>query len=76
MFLNQMIPVGAEEPDRDELLSTYADEVRQALLTCEVAEGLSELREKTAHANWLIVSGGDQVELRSVFAERGLSKFF
>ena len=30
----------------------------------------------TARANWLIVSGGDQQELREVFAARDLAKYF
>jgi len=46
------------------------------LLTCEVAEGLLELRERTAGIPWLIVSGGDQAELREVFAKRGMDHLF
>lgn len=76
LFLSQMIPVDAEGPTLDELLCVYAAEVRQGLLTCEVAEGLDELRAKTPNANWLIVSGGDQAELRDIFATRRLSGFF
>ncbi|UQB43268.1 hypothetical protein JX580_05170 [Thiomicrospira microaerophila] len=30
----------------------------------------------TPRANWLIVSGGDQQELRGVFAARDLAKYF
>lgn len=62
--------------NQDELLAVYAAEVRHGLLTCEIAEGLSELREKTKHANWLIVSGGDQQELRKVFAKRDIVGLF
>lgn len=76
MFLDNMVPPGMEGPSLDNLLSTYANEVREGLLTCEVVDGLSTLREKTAHANWLIVSGGDQIELREIFAQRGLSTLF
>ena len=63
-------------PTLEELLAAYAAEVRHGLLTCEIAEGLAELKAKTPQANWLIVSGGDQQELREVFAERGLDHFF
>lgn len=63
-------------PNLDQLLALYAAEVRHGLLNCSVAEGLVELREKTRNANWLIVSGGDQQELREVFAERGLAQLF
>lgn len=58
------------------LLDNFAYEVKKTLLTCEVAEGLKELREKTLHAKWLVVSGGDQNELREVFAIRDLLKYF
>ena len=58
------------------LLDDFADKVKQALMACEVAKGLEALRQKTDQANWLIVSGGDQAELREVFAERRLDKYF
>ncbi|WP_319781512.1 HAD family hydrolase [Oceanisphaera sp. IT1-181] len=78
-FLEQIVPITAPSvsgPDLDELLSHYAQSVQHGLLTCEVAVGLYELRARTPHANWLIVSGGDQTELRDVFAKRDLDKLF
>lgn len=60
----------------ESLLSTYAQTVRTGLMTCAVAEGLEELRAATREARWLIVSGGDQVELREVFIARGLISHF
>lgn len=69
--------VAAQEgPNLEQLLAAYATEVRHGLLTCDIAEGLAELRAKTPQANWLIVSGGDQQELREVFAARDLAKYF
>ena len=78
-FLEQIVPEKApytDGPALESLLQRYAEEVRQGLLTCEVAAGLEQLRERTAVARWLIVSGGDQAELRDVFAQRGLARFF
>jgi phosphoglycolate phosphatase-like HAD superfamily hydrolase len=63
-------------PDLDALLGAYAASVRQGLLNCSVATGLTELRAATPDARWLIVSGGDQAELREVFAQRGLADMF
>jgi HAD superfamily hydrolase (TIGR01549 family) len=60
----------------DDLLNRFASEVKVGLTDCQIAPGLVELREKTSLANWLIVSGGDQDELREVFAERGLFDLF
>lgn len=74
-FVQNVVP-GQHGPNLEQLLTAYATEVRHGLLTCDIAEGLVQLREKTSHANWLIVSGGDQQELREVFAERGIAEFF
>lgn len=60
----------------DELLINYATTVKKALLTCEIAQGLQELKEQTKQANWLVCSGGDQAELREIFAMRDLDKLF
>ncbi|WP_373976103.1 HAD hydrolase-like protein [Chitinibacter sp. SCUT-21] len=68
--------VSDEEAELNQLLESYAQFVKSGLFTCDIAEGLSELREKTCNANWLIVSGGDQQELREVFAARKLIDFF
>lgn len=60
----------------DELLQRFADEVKAGLMKSEVVAGLAELRQKTQATNWLIVSGGDQSELREVFSERGIAELF
>ncbi|WBE25068.1 HAD family hydrolase [Denitrificimonas caeni] len=78
-FLEQLVPKFAPNdagPSLDELLENYAKAVLQGLLSCEVALGLKELRAATPNARWLIVSGGDQSELRKVFAQRDLAALF
>jgi len=78
-FLEQIVPeyaLGRSGPSLDELLEHYASAALEGLLTCEVAPGLHKLRELTANARWLIVSGGDQAELHLVFAQRGLAELF
>jgi len=82
-FLESILPEhspeavpGVDGPGLNELLVSYAEAVRGGLMTCKVAEGLEILRAQTAHATWCIVSGGDQAELREVFAARGLSHYF
>ncbi|MDD4864938.1 MAG: HAD hydrolase-like protein [Alishewanella agri] len=72
----QNVAIEISGPNLEQLLEIYAAKVRQGLQTCEIAEGLTELREKTKHANWLIVSGGDQQELRDVFVKRDLVSLF
>lgn len=78
-FLEQIAPqyaLGFTGPGLDGLLQSYADEVIGGLLRCEIAPGLATLREQTPGARWMIVSGGDQAELRDVFTQRGLAQLF
>ena len=78
-FLEQLVPeyaAGRSGPNLDELLEHYSNAVLEGLLSCEVAPGLEQLRERTPNTRWLIVSGGDQAELRHVFAQRGLAELF
>ncbi|WP_252107376.1 MULTISPECIES: HAD family hydrolase [unclassified Halomonas] len=74
-FLENLVP-GQKGPALDELLDRYAAEVYEGLMGCDIAERLQTLRAITANARWLIVSGGDQAELRKVFAARGLAELF
>ena len=46
------------------------------LKTCEVAQGLFELREYTKKADWMIVSGSLQDELRDYFKYKKLNNLF
>ena len=50
--------------------------VQEGLLSCKIATGLKELRYQTQQSRWLVVSGGDQKELHSIFAQRNLNSFF
>lgn len=60
----------------DDLLTVYANCVLDGLMSCDVVAGLTDLKQVTGSANWLIVSGGDQQELRTVFARRKLDHLF
>lgn len=82
-FLDVILPVhvpdavpGQDGPGLEELLSSYAQAVRSGLKTCAVAEKLEVLREATPGVCWCIASGGNQSELREIFAERGLDELF
>lgn len=75
LFLEEMVD-GRRGPAMESLLDTYAMRVRDGLMSCEIAPGLDELRQSTRESRWLIVSGGDQTEIREVFAARGISEYF
>lgn len=75
-FITQILQQPFDEALNQDLLERFANAVKQGLMMCEVAEGLDQLKAQTPNANWLIVSGGDQQELREVFAARDLAKYF
>lgn len=75
-FLDAIAPPGREGPGYEALLARYAAAVREGLETCACAEGLEALRRATPDAVWMVVSGGDQAELREIFARRGLAGLF
>jgi phosphoglycolate phosphatase-like HAD superfamily hydrolase len=77
MFMTEILgrPT-VDQKELQQLLDYYATYVRNGLRTCDVADGLRDLRQSTHGANWLIVSGGDQQELREVFEDRQLAHYF
>ncbi|ERT18523.1 HAD family hydrolase [Pseudomonas putida SJ3] len=75
-FLEHIVAQHVEGPTLEQLLHRYAEHVRSGLLSCDIASGIRELRAKTPNTRWLIVSGGDQTELREVFAQRKLAEMF
>jgi len=58
------------------LLIKYGSYVKEQLALCETVGNLEDYREKFRDGSWLIVSGGDQQELREVFDIRGMSDLF
>lgn len=78
-FLNYIVPkqsIVSHKEQLNELLDNYASHVREGLAKCDIAPGLKELRSVTPCSRWLIVSGGDQAELRLLFTQRGIAKWF
>lgn len=60
----------------EKLIENYSKEVYLRLLSCEVSDGLHSLRKRFCKQKWFVVSGGDQNELRDVFARKDLSSNF
>ena len=75
-LLTNILQKPIKKQELNELLSNFSKEVKKALLICEVASNIKEFRDKTRNTKWLIVSGGDQAELREIFGRRGLSNYF
>lgn len=75
-FITDILQQEFDEIVYQDILNRFVKSVKDGLMSCEVAQGLEELRLKTQKANWLIVSGGDQDELQEVFIKRGLDQYF
>lgn len=74
-FLDHIVEKPSEAALK-ELLADYAANVQAGLQNCVIAPALERLRNRTPHSRWLIVSGGDQAELREIFQMRGISDWF
>lgn len=57
-------------------MHTFDDVLDTTLMECEVAHGLDALKIATSQARWMLLSGGDQAELRRIFPRRNLDRFF
>ena len=74
-YLREVLHQPATQEAIQILLDEFARELEVVLMECAVADGLPELRAASA-ANWMILSGGDQQEIRTLFAKRDLAKYF
>jgi phosphoglycolate phosphatase-like HAD superfamily hydrolase len=70
------IKVPVEHVTEDEMLEQYAQIVQAQLLEAELADELEALRIATPAARWLVVSGGNQEEVRATLASREVNHFF
>ncbi len=75
-FLTEILNKDINSNELKKLLDEFASEVKRNLMVCEVTSKLGELRRLTQHGKWLIVSGGDQLELRDVFRSRNMDDYF
>jgi len=75
-FLNNILPSSGTKPSLNELTERYASLVSEGLKSCQIEPSLASLRSEFPNSKWLIVSGGDQAEIRQIFSERGLEGFF
>lgn len=61
----------AVTPEKIQLyIKTFEAILDKTLMTCEIAQGLMRLKAATPNARWMLLSGGDQAELRRVFPRR------
>jgi phosphoglycolate phosphatase-like HAD superfamily hydrolase len=71
-YLKQIV----KQPITTELVQKYLeafeDILDKSLMQCEIAPALLALKKATPQASWMLLSGGDQAELRRVFPRRNI----
>lgn len=78
-FINEILPNDIKidkNPKVESLINQFSKYVIDGLSECELVKGLEKLRKSSKNSSWMVISGGDQSELRSVFDRRDLVKFF
>ena len=75
-YLREVLNQPVTEAAVQTLLDEFSRELGVGLMECAIADGLQALRNATAQAKWMILSGGDQQEIRDLFAKRDLTKHF
>ena len=75
-FIKEILKQELDQDIYQNIISKFSKSLKDCLMHCEVADGLIELRKQTHGSPWLIISGGDQEELREVFVERNLNQYF
>ncbi len=56
-------------------IQTFEDILDVTLMECEIAAGLLALKTATPNARWMLLSGGDQAELRRIFPRRFVENY-
>lgn len=75
-FLTEIVGVGVDDIELRELLDAFSREVRGGMLSCPVSPALPVLRRVYPETRFMVVSGGDQSELREIFLARGIDAIF
>jgi phosphoglycolate phosphatase-like HAD superfamily hydrolase len=75
-YLREILLQPVTESAIQALLDEFSKELETGLMQCDLAKGLFELRAATPNANWLIISGGDQQEIRTLFKKRKIDRLF
>lgn len=58
------------------MVQEFSVVVKPALLKCDIVKRLVQIKAINKNSRWMVVSGGDQSELRSVFLARDILSLF
>ncbi len=75
-FLTTIVKKKLDQDELESLLIAFSKEVNKGVMQCEIASGLNALCNALTKFSRLVVSGGDQSELRQIFSKRDISTLF
>jgi phosphoglycolate phosphatase-like HAD superfamily hydrolase len=75
-YLREVLNQSVTDVAIQALLDGFSQELEEGLMQCNLAKGLFDLRTATPNANWMILSGGDQKEIRDLFVKRKIDRMF
>lgn len=75
-FLSDILKQKVTNEAMNKLIQSLNKNVVKLLKSCEVAKGLVKLRELTLDKKWIVASGGDQQEVRFLFADKKIDHLF
>ena len=71
-FLREILKQPATKVAIQVWLDAFAKELEEGLMQCTIASGLKTLKQHTPETTWMVLSGGDQQEIRDLFHKRTL----
>ncbi len=75
-YLKEILKQEVTDEVMQQYMHTFDEILDRTLMDCEVSPGLLPLREASRNSKWMLLSGGDQRELRTIFARRNLADLF
>ena len=71
-YLKEIVKQPITSATVQQYLEAFEDILDKSLMQCEIAPTLLALKTATPQARWMLLSGGDQAELRRVFPRRNI----
>ncbi len=75
-YLKEIVKQPITAATMQRYMDTFEDILDKTLMQCEIAPGIWQLKAATPQSKWMLLSGGDQAELRKIFARRNLAHLF
>lgn len=75
-FLREIMRQAVTESAIQQLLQAFTHEVKQRLQHCTISPHLQALKAASGDIPWMLLSGGDQQELREILAQKQLAHYF